>query len=428
MVTFLYMTTIRKPVAKTYCFSSPTFGNRDAGLQQTQERQDLLVPNADANEEQRTRLKPPRDLFANKEQWPQRKATLDGTKSTTESADLTILVNDEVKRQPPPASSTRRKNLLILSQARSGSSLLGELFNNHPNIMYVFEPLHNLHYVSKRSNVSFKTETDSYGLLCNKILDSFFKCDFSNITNVLPLYSTTIFRLQSKALIGDYFCNSTTNTVTLFNFRKPTICVPLTNAPLSKACTSYKHTVLKVLSKRLPNKTLESFRGLFEHPNGGYDVKIVNLVRDPRAVVYSWMTLAWIKNHRNPGFRLNVRKICQPIEKNLRLGLSPPEWLQNRIKIIRYEDLVANTTEMTRQLYSFAGFAWSSDIEKWIEEHQKIQKKHQENNPYSTYRNGSVAVNKWRTAPETFIRIVEEVCGNIMDLMGYKKMEDVGQR
>ena len=192
LVTLLYMTTIRKPVAKTYCFNSPTFGNRDAGLQQTQERQDLLVPNADANEEQRTRLKPPRDLLANKEQWPQRKATLDGTKSTTESADLTILVNDEVKRQPPAASSTRRKNLLILSQARSGSSLLGELFNNHPSIMYVFEPLHNLHYVSKRSNVSFKTETDSYGLLCNKILDSFFKCDFSNITNVLPLYSTTI--------------------------------------------------------------------------------------------------------------------------------------------------------------------------------------------------------------------------------------------
>ena len=416
------MTTIARLLPKSYRFNSSTSRYREGGLQGTQEGQ-IVADNAKEEQPKKpkprtTQLTTPSELLANQKQTPQSQATLNGTKSATKSADLSR-VKDEVKRQPPAASSTRRRNLLILSQGRGGSSFLGELFNNHPDIVYVFEPLNTAQDLLK-VNVFFQKPTDVYGLLCNKILDSFFKCDFSNITNTLPLFSRTAFRLRSEALIGHFFCTDR-RPKNYIGLRDPKKCAPLTNTLLSKACTSYKHTVVKILSTRLPNETLESFRGLFEHPNGGYDVKIVNLVRDPRAVVYSWVTLAWIKNHRNPGFRLNVRKICQPIEKNLRLGLSPPEWLQNRIKIIRYEDLVANTTEVSRQLYSFAGFAWSSDIEKWIEEHQKIQNKDQENNPYSIYKDGSVVVNKWRNAPETLIRIVEEVYGNIMDLMGYQK-------
>ena len=354
-VTLSHMTTIARLLPKSYRFNSSTSRYRKGGLQGTQEGQNVAD---NAEEEQPKKPKPrttqaaPSELFANEKQTLQSEALLNGTKSAKKSADLSR-VKEEVKRQPLAASSTRRRNLLILSQGRGGSSFLGELFNNHPDIVYVFEPLNTAQDLLK-VNVFFQKPTDVYGLLCNKILDSFFKCDFSNITNTLPLFSRTAFRLRSEALIGHFFCTDR-RPQNYIDLRDPKKCVPLTNAPLSKACTSYKHTVVKILSTRLPNETLEGFRGLFEHPNGGYDVKIVNLVRDPRAVVYSWVTLAWIKNHRNPGFRLNVRKICQPIEKNLRLGLSPPEWLQNRIKIIRYEDLVANTTEVSRQLYSFAG-------------------------------------------------------------------------
>ena len=37
------------------------------------------------------------------------------------------------------------QNLIILSSLRSGSSFLGQLFNQNPSIFYYFEPLFPLH-------------------------------------------------------------------------------------------------------------------------------------------------------------------------------------------------------------------------------------------------------------------------------------------
>jgi len=50
----------------------------------------------------------------------------------------------------------------------------------------------------------------------------------------------------------------------------------------------YKHTVIKILTARVPDKTIQSFRELFQQQNE-YDVKVIHLVRDPRAVIYSRM-------------------------------------------------------------------------------------------------------------------------------------------
>ena len=322
------------------------------------------------------------------------------------------------------AMAVKRSNLLILSQGRSGSSLLGELFNANPNVFYVFEPLHTARKFLE-SSTYIDNKSANYSKFCQLVLDSFFRCSFTGIGNTLPEFSRSMFRLRSRALTGDLLCNGKKKPRHTADLKNPKICTTLTTAMLNKACSSHKHTTVKVLTSRIPNKTVESIRGLLEEQTSGYDLKIVHLIRDPRAVVYSWVASNWIPNYTDPNFPLRVHQICEPIEKILRLGFSSPSWLKNRLKVIRYEDLTTNTTLVARQLYRFLGFDWSVDVERLIPKLHRNPSKSQSKNPYSLYRNASVVQKMWKEGPETLIRVTEEICGDLMDIMGYQKLKTI---
>ena len=295
-----------------------------------------------------------------------------------------------------------RKNLVILSPARGGSTLLGSFFNNNPQVMYCYEPLYPVE--KKMFGVHLfhqDKEPKKYKETSIKVIDGFFQCDFSNVTKAFfsAFTRSRFHRSQSKTLTKKYLPQ-------------------LSNAPVSKSCNSYNHTVVKILSSRLPNRTIQTLEELFQQKNG-YDVRLVHLVRDPRAVIYSRVKLGWIKNHASPRFSRNVHRMCDPILKNLRLGLlTPPTWLKYRFKVIRYEDLALNTLNVTQELYKFAGFDWSASVGEWI---TSLSKNSRQGGAYSLYRNASISIGRWKNAPEPFIRAVENNCGDLMNFLGYEK-------
>ena len=295
-----------------------------------------------------------------------------------------------------------RKNLIILSPGRGGSTFLGSFFNNNPQVMYCYEPLFPVEQKMFGVHLFHQDkEPKKYKETSIKVIDGFFQCDFSNVTKAFfsAFTRSGFHRSQSKTLSKKYLPQ-------------------FSNAPLSESCNSYNHTVVKILSSRLPNRTIQSLEELFQQKNG-YDVRLVHLVRDPRAVIYSRVKLGWIKDHRSPRFSRNVHRMCDPILKNVRLGLlSPPPWLKNRFKVIRYEDLALNILNVTQELYKFAGFDWSASIDEWI---STLSKHIGELGRHSLYRNASVSIGHWRKAPEPFIRAVENNCGDLMNFLGYEK-------
>ncbi|KAL9982296.1 hypothetical protein ACROYT_G004323 [Oculina patagonica] len=311
-----------------------------------------------------------------------------------------------------PQKSAPRTNLIILSPGRGGSSFLGELFDSNPQIMYWFEPLRVVKQkLFKVDLLQEGKEQIHYKNTCVNIIDSFFKCNFNNITNAtLSKFSRDFSRRKSKALTNGYLCP---------NGR----CLPFSNALLSKACNSYKHTVIKILHSRVPNKTIQSLQELFQQQDR-YDVKLIHLVRDPRAVIYSRVyAVKWIKrSYLDQDFRFNVHQICDPIEQNIRMGLLyPPPWLRNRFKVIRYEDLAVNTANIAQELYGFAGFDWSASVDKWISAHNRPPNNPKERRAYSLYRNASHVIDKWKNAPKELIKVVEDICGDLMNMLGYEK-------
>ena len=310
--------------------------------------------------------------------------------------------SDRNEKQKTNETLPIRKNLIILSPGRGGSTFLGSFFNNNPQVMYCYEPLFPVE--QKMFGVDLfhqDKEPKKYKETSIKVIDGFFQCDFSNVTKAFfsAFTRSGFHRSQSKTLSKKYLPQ-------------------FSNAPLSESCNRYNHTVVKILSSRLPDSTIQSLEELFQQRNG-YDVRLVHLVRDPRAVIYSRVKLGWIKDHRSPRFSRNVHRMCDPTLKNVRLGLlSPPPWLKNRFKVIRYEDLALNILNVTQELYKFAGFDWSTSIDEWISTLAKNTKK---GAAYSLYRNASISIGYWRNAPEPFIRAVENNCGDLMNFLGYEK-------
>ena len=316
------------------------------------------------------------------------------SKANNSSTEAGIIVENS---HPQQEFVKRRKNLIVLSAGRGGSSLLGSLFDNNPHIMYWFEPLRTI-----TNQIPVKQQPTKYKETTTSVIDSFFQCGFDKIDNtILSALSRSILRKKSKALSKGQLPQFTSQL-------------------LSNACKSYDHTVIKILSARVPNTTILTLEKLFQEQNQ-YDAKLVHLVRDPRGVVYSRVKLGWMKkNFNSPEFRKSVRNVFDPILQNIRLGLfSCPSWLRGRFKVVRYEDLVANMVNVTRDLYNFAGLGWSSNVDKWIST-QANNSEH--GRAYSLLRNASISMNSWRHAPKPLIEAVEDVCADLMDLLGYEKM------
>ncbi|XP_068746620.1 carbohydrate sulfotransferase 5-like [Montipora capricornis] len=292
-----------------------------------------------------------------------------------------------------------RKNVIILSPGRGGSSFLGSLFDKNPNIMYCFEPL----YPSYMNTTGSHWKEKTYERTSLEVINGLLQCDFNNISErAFSMFTKSPFhQSKSRALSKE----------NLTGFSK---------SKLYDICNNYKYTVLKILAHRLPEKSILSLEELFQKKN--YLVKIVHLVRDPRSVVYSMVKVGWIKNHSDPSFNRDVTRLCNPMLKNLRLAsLTPPPWLKNRFQIIRYEDLAFNTKKITRELYKFAEFDWSSEIYEWI---NTLNDNKKQEDAYSLYRNASASIDLWKNAPKPMLRTVESICGDLINFLGYPNVNE----
>ena len=116
--------------------------------------------------------------------------------------------DDKKKRYQLQQTFTARKNLIILSPGRGGSTFLGSLFDCNPHVMYFFEPLHTV--ANKMSKVNLRRgdkEPEKYKGASIKVIDSFFQCDFSNISDsTLASFSSGFYRRRSKVLYLESIC------------------------------------------------------------------------------------------------------------------------------------------------------------------------------------------------------------------------------
>ncbi|XP_034563596.1 carbohydrate sulfotransferase 3-like [Notolabrus celidotus] len=323
-----------------------------------------------------------------------------------------------------------RKHILLLATTRTGSSFVGEFFNQQgDNMFYLFEPL--WHVEKMLTLETGGTNATASAKAYRDVLRKLFLCDFSLLESFiepLPVDHITpnLFRRESSSsLCEEPVCSPVVKGVFERYRCKTRRCGPLNLTMASQSCLQKEHRAIKSVRVR----QLETLRPLAEDPR--LDVRFIQLVRDPRAVLASRMVAfaakyknwkQWAMNGDVPIDDDEVRKLkgnCDNIRMSAEIGLRQPPWLRRRYMLVRYEDIARFPMRKATEMYKLAGIPFTPQVKSWILKNTQASK--EASGVYSTQKNSSEQVEKWRfSLPFKIAQVVQRVCGPTLKLFGYK--------
>ena len=315
----------------------------------------------------------------------------------------------ELRSKPP------RNNLIIVSHGRSGSSLMGDIFNHHPSVFYMYEPLQAPQRVAGTSYRNVR-----YVRLVEQYLSGLFHCKFNHpqiLADIESYYRKPDHPRISQAIASPPLCPYET-TDKRWN---PKHCYPMTSESLESVCkNNYNLTAIKVLISRIPENSIKTILSTCKPPD--VDCKIVFLVRDPRAVISSSRKIGFF---REGGTRDYSYTRCKQTEDNLEYIRKLPDSLRDRIKLQRYEDLAMNPLKELSGLYEFAGLPVLESVRTWLNKTTRLSRKDCNKmdgvDVTCTKDVAWAAVNRWRWNTSSHeIDIIEHTCEGVMRLMGYR--------
>ncbi|XP_053442189.1 carbohydrate sulfotransferase 3 [Nycticebus coucang] len=338
----------------------------------------------------------------------------------------------EAEETAPPPGRPRR-HVLLMATTRTGSSFVGEFFNQQGNIFYLFEPLWHI-----ERTVAFESggaSAAASALVYRDVLKQLFLCDLyvlEHFISPLPEDHLTQFmfrRGSSRSLCEDPVCTPFVKKVFEKYHCKNRRCGPLNVTLAAEACRRKEHMALKAVRIR----QLEFLQPLAEDPR--LDLRVIQLVRDPRAVLASRMVAfagkyetwkKWLAEGEDQLREDEVQRLrgnCESIRLSAELGLRQPPWLQGRYMLVRYEDVARRPLQKAREMYRFAGIPLTPQVEDWIQ--KNTQATRDSSGIYSTQKNSSEQFEKWRfSMPFKLAQVVQAACGPAMHLFGYKLARD----
>ncbi|XP_017290183.1 carbohydrate sulfotransferase 3 [Kryptolebias marmoratus] len=324
----------------------------------------------------------------------------------------------------------RRKHVLLLATTRTGSSFVGEFFNQQgENMFYLFEPL--WHVEKMLTLETGGTNATASAKAYRDVLRQLFLCDFSlleSFIDPLPVnhITTALFRRESSSsLCEESVCSPFIKGVFERYHCRTRRCGPLNLTMASESCLNKEHRVIKSVRVR----QLENLRPLAEDPR--LDIKFIQLVRDPRAVLASRMVAfaakyknwkEWAKGGSVSLDFAEVMKLkgnCDNIRLSAEAGLKQPPWLRGRYMLVRYEDIAQFPMRKAIEMYRFSGIPFTPQVKSWILKNTQASK--ETSGVYSTQKKSSEQVEKWRfSLPFKIAQVVQRVCGPTLKLFGYK--------
>ncbi|XP_072881834.1 carbohydrate sulfotransferase 3-like [Hemitrygon akajei] len=325
-----------------------------------------------------------------------------------------------------------RKHLLLMAMTRTGSSFVGEFFKQNNNIFYLFEPMWHV-----EKTVTFEPggmNGVATSIIYRDVVQQLMLCDLYALESFLfpmPDRHITGFlfrRGSSKSLCEGAVCTPAKRGGTERFPCRLRHCGLLNMTLAAQACLQKQHVAMKTVRLR----QLEFLRPLVEDLR--INLRIIQLVRDPRAVLASRMVAfpskyeAW-KKWANKGEVPDDEEVgklrgnCENLHASAQLGISQPPWLKDRFMLMRYEDIALEPLKRAQEMYRFAGIPFTPEVKKWI--YENTQASNPSKKLYSTHKNSSEQFEKWRLSlPFKIARVVQQVCEPAMKLFGYKFVKD----
>ncbi|XP_072210236.1 carbohydrate sulfotransferase 7 [Excalfactoria chinensis] len=369
-------------------------------------------------------------------------------------------------------SRAGKRHIYLHATWRTGSSFLGELFNQHPDVFYLYEPMWHLW------QALYPGDALSLQGALRDMLRALFRCDFS----VLRLYAAPA---APRDPLGAAPPAANLTTAGIFGWRTNKVicsaplcpaaprprreiglvdgaaceqrCPPRALRELEAECRKYPVVVIKDV--RLLD--LGALLPLLREP--GLNLRVVQLFRDPRAVHNSRLKAKQAllresiqvlrSRHRAaeprgpprpqqpplpPGLGLlgagrapaqhraefflggALEVICQAWLRDLLLARRNPAALRRRYTQLRYEDLVREPRAQLRRLLRFAGLPVPPAMEAFVVNMTRGAAYSSERPFLISARDAREAVHAWRERlSRQQVRQVEAACGEAMSLLAY---------
>ncbi|KAM4015328.1 carbohydrate sulfotransferase 4-like [Anomaloglossus baeobatrachus] len=309
-------------------------------------------------------------------------------------------------------------HILILSSWRSGSSFIGQIFNHHPDVFYLFEPGH---------SVWMRFRKEGARLLHYAVRDlihSLFTCDVTPLQHYAggdgQYISSMSFFAESRALCSPPSCSHPLPPEGYNRSKCFQQCQNSTFDQMAKTCDTYSHRVMKTV-RILDYSVLVP---LFRDP--ALDLRIIHLVRDPRAISSSRKSFKLkiedeivLKEHDKVINGPVMATICKAQANINKMVQAAGDHLKRRYLLIRHEDLSTEPIANTKKIYEFSGLKMTPDLERWIYNITHWDAK--DKSMFMTFsRQSSKLVQQWRkTMDISKVKEIEEYCKEAMDLFGY---------
>lgn len=327
-----------------------------------------------------------------------------------------------------------KTHILIISSWRSGSSFIGQVFSQHSDVFYLMEPAWHvwLNMYQNSANVLQMAVRD--------LLRSVFLCDMS-VFDVYVRGNRSLSDLfqygVSRALCSPPACDFYKRTDITNELTCKTMCGKSQFSKIEAACKTYSHVVLKEV--RLFD--LKVLYPLLKDPS--LNLKIIHLIRDPRAVAKS-REQAVKALLRDNGIVLNnngtavddkdykvLQEICRShVQMYETATQKAPDFLKDRYMLVRYEDVVKDPLTEIAEMYKFSYLKMTPKLEDWIYNvthgtgpgHRKEAFK-------TTSRNAMDVAQAWRnTLTFEKVREIQRVCRGALNMLGYRLVESVEEQ
>ena len=341
----------------------------------------------------------------------------------------------ELEMVPQETIRTRRpKMVMVMTQSRHGSTWLMDMLGYRHQTIPVFEPLNSIPFLKMYSiHKRYRQETlalgydpAKYTIWREVYLARICLCDWHGV-KIASVKGDNHYegirglKYKSSRFSADKFQQE--RSIKEMCNEESTMMVP-------KTIRYYNMTTL--------HKIIDF---------GCDNFKVIHLVRDPRAVMNSRMSVFHELYDGNAilGAQIPVKEgqagfdqsymteaadwMCSHHLENYKLGMNPPPWLKDRYKMVRYEDLAEFPDKVTRELLEFLSVNYTTKYAEYVYNitHVKDRGKH-DNGVYGVERQSSEIIDKWKEKLiEPHWRAIEKVCAEMMKVFNYKPtFEDPG--
>ncbi|XP_075440024.1 carbohydrate sulfotransferase 5-like [Ascaphus truei] len=324
---------------------------------------------------------------------------------------------------PPHMRKQDRMHILILSSWRSGSSLAGQIFSQHPDVFYLMEPAWHVW------STMYQDRAKVLHMAVRDLVRSTFLCDMSVFDAYMPsteLISNLFQWETSRALCSPPACNFFKRGDIISQKDCKSVCAKYPFETIEKACKTYSHIVLK----EVRFFDLNVLYPLLRDPS--LNLKILHLVRDPRGVFHSRersnsmlirdsnIIVGASNNKGREGMYKVMEEICKShiqiyqTAQNANVSI-----LQSRYIMVRYEDIVNQPVEKARQMYQFAKLRFTPQLKTWI--YNMTHGKGRGRSFVITSRDALKVSQAWRDdLPFKTTQRVQNICSAAMNMLGYR--------